>query len=150
LIDSSDGQVTDTAYINYESDGDISAFGNNIAGTSEWWLYPFASQQPETINGDTAVSGVAETYTFTFSGGGAGTASIMGKSFSTEKVNLNGKIIASFLGINDTVSGNFGTISFAPSLGEVVDETTPAMKDPVTQAQGTSSHDFVVSYVLKP
>jgi hypothetical protein len=149
LIDSSNGQVTDTAYINYESDGDVSAFGNNIAGSSDWWLYPFASQQSQTINGDTSYSGVAEKYTFTFSGGGSGNASILGKDFSTEKVNLNGKIIASFLGVTDTVSGSFGTISFAPSLGEVVDETTPAMRDPITHAQGTSSHDFVIRYVLK-
>jgi hypothetical protein len=149
LIDSSDGFVTDTEYINYESDGDISAFGNNFAVTSDWWLYPFASQQSQMINGDTSSNGVAETYTFTFSGGGTGNASIMGKNFSTEKVNLNGKIIASFGGVTDTVSGNFGTISFAPSLGEVVDETTPAMRDPISQALGTSSHGFVVSYMLK-
>ncbi len=148
-IDSSDGSVTDTTYYHYESDGDVSVYGQNIIGSIGWTTYPFGSQQAQTINGDTTIQGISETYALTISGAGSGNTTIAGKSFSTEKINLSGKIIASFLGVSDTASGNFGTISFAPSLGEVVDETIPAQRDAVTRALGTSSHDFVISYFLK-
>ncbi len=149
VVDSSDGSVTDTTYYHYESNGDVSAYENNFGGSLEWATYPFGSQQSQQLSGDTTEQGISESYAFTISGAGAGSISIAGKEFTTEKITVNGKIIATIFGIPDTLSGNLGTEAFAPSLGEIVDETTPAERDLFTQALGTSSHEFLISYVLK-
>jgi hypothetical protein len=149
VTDSSNGYVTNTGYYHYESDGDVSVFGNYITGAPTWTTYPFGSQQPQPINGDTTANGVSESYALTISGAGSGSSSIAGKGFSTEKITVDGKIIVSESGITDTVTGNFGTEAFAPSLGELVDETTPAIRNPISHALGTSFHEFLISYMLK-
>jgi hypothetical protein len=149
VIDSSNTYVTAGAYYHYESDGDVSVYGNIITGSPGWMLYPFGSQQPQQTSGDTIENGISESYALTISGAGSGSTSIAGTGFSTEKITVNGNIIVSRSGILDTISGNFGTEAFAPSLGELVDETTPAERNYLTQKLGTSSHEYVIGYVLK-
>jgi hypothetical protein len=149
VMDSSKGFQTGIGYYNYESDGDVSAYGNSITGSPEWMVYPFGSQQPQQTNGDTTTLEGSESYALTINGAGSGTTTIAGTGFSTEKVTVNGNIIITKSGVTDTVSGNFGTETLAPSLGEIVDVTIPAERDPNTHILGTSQHEFVIGYMLK-
>ncbi len=157
LIDSADGSVTDTGYIHYESDGDVSSYAaSNVGGLSlsnGWITFPFASQQPTTFGIDTSFQGQSLQFTEKYTGAGQGSITIEGKQFSEQNINSSGSSILSYnlAGkiISDTSTFGNGTVSFAPSLGEVVEQRTPGAREPITKMMGNSDHSFVIRYVLK-
>jgi hypothetical protein len=158
LIDSQDGIPTDTGYLHYESDGDVSTYVPSseefFGSVSGWWTIPFSSQQKVTIKGDTASNGTSESLSIIFQGAGSGSITIMGQSVYEEKVSsiLDDTVMETLAGrtiYSDTTTENLGTSSFAPSLGEEVESSTPGTRDPITGVMGNSDHHFVINYVLK-
>jgi hypothetical protein len=135
------GVVTDTAYLHYESNGDLSVYSTGGASLFSGWItYPFASQGTNNINGDTVIMGENTQINLSLSGGGNGTSTIMGQSVAVEKVNLSGTITIPQV---DTVQIGNSTTSFAPSLGYVVETASAAT------SVSNATHGYVIKYVIK-
>jgi len=152
LVEDTSGVPEDTVYIHYESNGDVSyhstpnpeLFGE-LAG---WEIFPFASQQQQTLTADTTEDGETANFTETFLGAGSGTITINGQQFSEQNITGSLKIIETGILYNDT-STSTGTESFAPSLGYLVESRNPGTRDPSTGMMGNSDHSYVIRYLLK-
>jgi hypothetical protein len=146
LVDSHNGGGSDTTYVNYESNSDISIYISNFPGNgmNAWWTIPFASQSTAKLFDSTA-SGIHVTVTV--AGAGQGTLTINGQSVSTEKATLT-------MAESDTVAGvvvsmsSVTTAQFAPSLGEIVETDNPATRNLINGQLGTAKHEVVLSYTL--
>ncbi|HET6400837.1 MAG TPA: hypothetical protein VFH95_05490 [Candidatus Kapabacteria bacterium] len=156
LVDSYSFQFSDSGYIHYESDGDVSALwpGDSALGIFGTWItYPFGTQTTVTATIDTTFFGNATHMVLTLSGAGTGSTTIKGQAFQTEKVTGHIFEISSYSvsgqTYSDTVNSSLGTISFAPSLGDVIEENNPGTRDPYTGAMGESDHQIAIDYVLK-
>ncbi len=154
LVDNQDGNLTGTSYLHYESDGDVSYLspGGYFGALNGWWLFPFASQQTVSITGDTIENGDTLQSTLTFQGAGSGSITIMGQTFSEERVtgSIAGISTSLVKGKVTTVTGtqSLGTISFAPALGETVETSVPGTRNATTGKMGNSEHYYAIGYTL--
>ena len=127
------------AYINYESNGDVtsdSSLADEVPITIveggfifSRVTYPFASQKTTTV------PGIDPQNQLTLAGAGTGTITINNQTIPIQKVNAMPSGPSTF---PETV-----TLSFAPSLGVIVEQT--ALSGGVE-----TYHDVVTNYVLKP
>ena len=114
------------AYINYEPNGDIDFYnpgdGSPLSlGPTGWFRCGFASQQPDTVSFDSLADGGVIHKGWSITGEGGGFITILGRSFSTQKVISS--IIQSFAG--DTGAISILKSEYAPLLGYVVKTEQP-------------------------
>jgi hypothetical protein len=137
-----DPAISDTDYIHYESNGDVSV-NAVIDINAGWMLFPFASQGSMKV-GDT--SGVGFHVTATVAGAGQGSVTIKGQSVPTETVTLT-KVTYDTIAGHVYTETNVQTYQFAPSLGWLVETDAPAERNP-NGSLSLSSHDIVIDYKL--
>jgi len=126
-------------YVNYDSNGDVTSDSSvadevpvSIVEAGIFFsriTYPFASQKTTTL------SGIDSQNQLTLAGAGSGTITINNQAIPIQKVNATPSGPSTF---PETV-----TLSFAPSLGVIVERT--ALSGGVE-----TYHDIVTNYVLKP
>ena len=141
LVQNQNGGTADTTYYHYEDNGDLSAASSS---SSLWITAPFGSQSTLVKRSDTTVQGTHYVTNITAKGAGAGSVSIKGNTFSTQKV--------SFI-VTDSVQStghvlSSGILNFAPALGFIVIEDDAATRDSFSGALGLASHTQVVDYTL--
>ena len=147
VIESEDGIPQDTLYFNYESNGDVSVYPYGEAaypGINNWIVLPFGSQQPTSVSGSANENGGIVQTIVNFTGAGQGNGSVLGKSYTTQKVTGIVQTIQTITqggqSVSDTTTTTL-TYSFAPQLGYFLDVTSSAL--------GYSGHDFLINYTLK-
>ena len=155
LVDSSSYRTSAAGYIHYESNGDVSAYypGDTVRGIfGSWIVYPFGTQGTNTYTIDTSLYGTSVHIQMTLAGAGSGTSKVKGQPVSTEKVSARFFDVISRTNAGKTFRDTLdetSMLSLAPSLGDVVEQSTPGSRDSFTGKMGESSHEIVVDYLLK-
>ena len=139
---------SDTNYLHYESNGDVSTYApnNGFSLTASGWLtYPFGSQTTTTFTHDTVDgNGFAVHDAFTIAGSGTGIDTIKGKTFVVQKATISSTETSK--GVTST--GLLIILDYAPSLGYVVKSEQPGGRDPSGFFQD-AQHSIVIDYLVK-
>lgn len=144
---------TSTAYISYESNGDIAVYFPGFSSTLLWLNFPISSKTTvSVVLADTTVSffGVTMQTKITAENSyvGTETLTVSGQSISAVKIKQSLKTKITTAGISEEDSRD-SFFYFTPSLGYIAKVDQPSTTIPGTTTKSEGSMSVLMSYVLK-
>lgn len=144
---------TSEAYMNYETNGDISLYFPGFSSTVQWLNFPISSKTTfSAVLADTSCTFVGTTFqtkiTAENSYVGTETITVNGQALNAIKIkqSLKTKITSAGISEEESIDTYF---YFALSLGYVVKVEKPATTTPGTDMKSEGSMSILLSYVLK-
>jgi hypothetical protein len=153
MISTVNKYYTDTTYISYESNGDISVLNPFNLEQNEWVIMPVGSKTSTSIvlfDTTNIVSGVSNRNKISAEISNAGTENLTvnGKTISIIKLKSATIFATTKAGVTSSVPGEKFTY-FAPSLGYIVKTNQPVQVSPFGGKKQEGSVEMLLDYTLK-